>query len=142
MLQAYWLVPVLRVTHSLEIFADEMVYVGALSIFQIRNLLSLRDWTERARNWTTGKKIWDTTLSFLIPTVILVVIFSQIKAFFGYRFNLTHQLLNMSRMSSDITILMIIGSVPDYVQRFVKLYWLLNDKTAGRQPVFRWGTQP
>ena len=32
MLEAYWLVPVLRVTHTLEIFADEMVYAGALSL--------------------------------------------------------------------------------------------------------------
>jgi len=30
MISAYWLPPVLRVTHSLEIFADEMVYAGAL----------------------------------------------------------------------------------------------------------------
>jgi hypothetical protein len=30
MAQAYWLVPVLRLTHGLEIFADEMVYAGAL----------------------------------------------------------------------------------------------------------------
>jgi nitric oxide reductase large subunit len=30
MIQAYWLPMVLRVTHGLEIFADEMVYAGAL----------------------------------------------------------------------------------------------------------------
>ncbi len=30
MMYAYWLAPVLRVTHSLEIFVDEMVYAGAL----------------------------------------------------------------------------------------------------------------
>jgi nitric oxide reductase large subunit len=30
MLQAYWLPTVLRVTHGLEIFADEIVYAGAL----------------------------------------------------------------------------------------------------------------
>jgi hypothetical protein len=35
MLEAYWLVPVLRVTHSLEIFADEMVYAAAL-VFLLR----------------------------------------------------------------------------------------------------------
>lgn len=32
MLEAYWLVPVLRVTHTLEIFADEIVYAGALTL--------------------------------------------------------------------------------------------------------------
>jgi len=30
MLEAYWLPPTLRIVHSLEIFADEMVYAGAL----------------------------------------------------------------------------------------------------------------
>jgi hypothetical protein len=30
MLEAYWLPPVLRVTHSIEIFADEMIYTAAL----------------------------------------------------------------------------------------------------------------
>ena len=104
-------------------------FVLALSIFQIRNLLSLRDWVERARGWSTGKKIWDTAISFLIPTIILIVIFSQLKSFYGYRFNLTYQLINMSRMLTDITILMIVGSVPDYVQGFVKLFWLLSGKT-------------
>jgi hypothetical protein len=35
----------------------------------------------------------------------------------------------MSRMLTDITILMIVGSVPDYVQGFVKLFWLVSGKT-------------
>jgi hypothetical protein len=30
MMYAYWLAPVLRVTHTLEIFADEMLYAAAL----------------------------------------------------------------------------------------------------------------
>ena len=105
-----------------------LAFVLALSIFQIRNLLSLRKWRERARGWSTGRKIWDAAISFLIPTIILIVIFSQLKAFYGYRFNLTYQLINMSRMLADITILMIVGSVPDYVQGFVKLYWLVSGK--------------
>ena len=36
MLYAYWLPPILRITHGLEIFADEMVYTGAL-LFLLRN---------------------------------------------------------------------------------------------------------
>jgi CubicO group peptidase (beta-lactamase class C family) len=106
-----------------------LAFVLALSIFQIRNLLSLRGWVERARKWSTGKKIWDTAISFLIPTIILVVIFSQLKSFYGYRFNLSYQLINMSRMLTDITILMIVGSIPDYLQGFVKLFWLVSGKT-------------
>jgi len=38
MLYAYWLAPVLRVTHTLEIFAGEMVYTGALIILLSKNL--------------------------------------------------------------------------------------------------------
>ncbi len=106
-----------------------LAFVLALTIFQIRNLLSLRGWAERARGWSMRKKIWDTAISFLIPTIILVVIFSQLKTFYGYRFNLTYQLVMMSRTLTDITALMIIGSVPDYVQGFVKLFWLVSGKT-------------
>ena len=106
-----------------------LAFVLALTVFQTRNVLSLRSWVERARHWSTGKKIWDTAISFLIPTIILTVIFSQLKAFYGYRFNLTYQLLIMSRTLTDITILMIVGSLPDYVQGFVKLFWLASGKT-------------
>jgi CubicO group peptidase (beta-lactamase class C family) len=112
-----------------------LAFVLALSVLHIRNFLSLRGWTERARNWSTGKKIWDTAISFLIPTVILIVVFSQMKAFYGYRFNLTYQLVMMSRTLTDITILMVVGSVPDYVQGFVKLYWLVSGKTR-KETVF------
>jgi hypothetical protein len=52
------------------------------------------------------------------------------KAFYGYRFNLTYQLVMMSRTLTDITILMLVGSVPDYVQGFVKLFWLVSGKTT------------
>lgn len=111
-----------------------LVFVLALSIFQIRNLLSLRGWITRSRKWSTPKVIWDVALNLLIPTVILIVVFSQIKAYFGYRFNLTYQIITMSRMLSDITILMIIGSIPDYVQGLVKLYWLLSGTTRNIKP--------
>lgn len=106
-----------------------LAFVLALTVFQTRNLLSLRSWKERTRTWTLSKKLWDTAVSFLIPTIILIAVFGGIKAYYGYRFNLTYQLVNMSRMLTDITILMIIGSVPDYVQGFVKLFWLLSGKT-------------
>lgn len=106
-----------------------LVFVLGLSVFQVRNLLSLRNWIERARGWSTGRRIWDIAVSFLIPTVILILVFSGIKSYFGYRFNLTYQLINMSRMLTDIAILMIVGSVPDYVQGCVKLYWMMSGRT-------------
>jgi hypothetical protein len=106
-----------------------LAFVLALSIFQMRNLLSLRGWIARSRGWSTARVIWDVASNFLIPTIILILVFSQIKAYFGYRFNLTYQIINMSRMLGDITILMIVGSVPDYLQGLVKLYWMFRGKT-------------
>ena len=106
-----------------------LAFVLALSIFQLRNVLSLRGWINRSRTWSPPKKAWNVASNFLIPTVILVAVFSLIKNFFGYRFNLTYQILHMYSMLTDITILMLIGSVPDYMQGFVKLYWLVSGKT-------------
>lgn len=106
-----------------------LLFVLALSVFQVRNLLSLRGWVKRARKWSTRKKIWDTAISFIIPTIILVAVFSGLKAFFGYRFNLTYQVVNMTHTLTDIAVLMFVGSVPDTLQGFVKLYWLVSGKT-------------
>ena len=106
-----------------------LAFVLALSIFQTRNLLSLRGWVKRARTWSPGKRVGDTAISFLIPTVILIVVFNQIKSFMGTRFNFTYQMIMMTRTLPDIAILMVLGSVPDYVQGFVKLFWLVKGKT-------------
>lgn len=107
-----------------------LAFVLALSALHIRNFLSLRGWRERARNWSTGRKIWDTAVSFIIPTIILIVVYTQLKAFYGYRFNLTYQIVMMFRTLPDISVLMIVGSVPDYVQGFVKSYWLVGGKAT------------
>jgi len=106
-----------------------LTFVLALTVLHTRNFLSLRTWIKRARNWSVGKKIWDTVISFLIPTVILFIVYSQVKAFMGTRFNFTYQMIAMSRMLPDIFILMIVGSIPDYIQGFVKLFWLVSGKT-------------
>ena len=105
------------------------LFVLALSALHVRNFRALRGWTERAKGWSTLRKVWDVAVSFLIPTMILLVVFSQIKAFYGYRFNLTYQLIIMSRTLGDIAVLMLVGSVPDYVQGLVKLVWVLQGKT-------------
>lgn len=107
-----------------------LAFVLALIVLHVRNFLALRGWTERARNWSTGKKIWDTAISFLIPTIILIVVFAQVRAFMGTRFNLTYQIVMMFRTLPDISVLMLVGSVPDYVQGFVKLYWLVSGKVT------------
>ena len=107
-----------------------LIFVLGLGIFQARNLLSLRGWRERARGWSTGRKLLDAGISFLIPTVILIVVFSQIRGFFGYRFNLTYQMTTMAITLTDITILMVLGSLPDYVQGVTKLFWWAGGKSS------------
>jgi CubicO group peptidase (beta-lactamase class C family) len=118
-----------------------LIFVLALSIFQVRNLLSLRGWSERARSWSTGKKIWDTAISFLIPTIILVFVFSQVKAFMGPRFNFTYQMITMFRTLPDIGVLMVLGSVPDYIQGFIKLYWFVRWDMPKTQNAIQWSAQ-
>jgi hypothetical protein len=36
----------------------------------------------------------------------------------------------MARTLPDITIIMILGSIPDYVQGFIKLFWALTRKNT------------
>jgi hypothetical protein len=106
--------------------------VLGLILLSIKNFRDLATWKKRSQSWSTGKRIWDVAISFIIPTVILVVVFWQIKGFFGTRFNWTYQILLMFRTLPDIAILMIVGSVPDYIQGFIKLYWALNRKKKTR----------
>lgn len=106
------------------------IFVLVLSALHVHNFRALRGWTEHAKQWSTLRKVWDVSVSFIIPTMTLFVVFSQIKAFYGYRFNLTYQLIIMSRTLGDIAVLMFVGSVPDYVQGFMKLYWLVSGKTC------------
>ncbi len=103
-----------------------LALVLALCALHTWNIYHLRGWRERARQWSPLKRAWDVAVSFIIPTVILIVVFTQIKAFWGDRFNLTYQLRVMFRTLTDISILMIVGSVPDYAQGLVKLIWALR----------------
>jgi CubicO group peptidase (beta-lactamase class C family) len=115
--------------------------VLVLGFFQLRNLLSLRGWRERAGTWSTGKKAWGVAISFLIPTLILVVVFNRVQAFMGYRFNFTYQMVTLFRTLPDIAVLMVLGSVPDYVQGFVKLYWLLSGFITKTKPAIQWSAR-
>lgn len=107
-----------------------LVLVLGLITLQTFNFLKLSKWRERAQNWSVIKIIWEVAISFLIPTIILVVVFSQVKGFFGTRFNWSYQILMMFRALPDISVLMIVGSVPDYIQGFIKLYWAINQKKS------------
>jgi CubicO group peptidase (beta-lactamase class C family) len=108
-------------------------FVALLSLFHLRNMLALRGWAGRARGWSARRRAWDIALSFLIPTLILVIVFSQVKAFFGDRFNLTFQMLMMFRTLADISVLMVLGTLPDYAQGIAKL--VLWNREASKIPI-------
>jgi CubicO group peptidase (beta-lactamase class C family) len=104
--------------------------VGLLTLilifFQVRGLLRLRNWRERTQNLSKGKIAWDIALSFLIPTAIMVFVLTQVKAFYGYRFNLLPTLFMMRLVLPDVFLLMLSGVLPDYIQGVFKLVSLLR----------------
>ncbi len=103
--------------------------VLGLILLSIKNFRDLTTWKTRSQNWSTGKLIWDVAISFIIPTAIMVIVFWQVKGFFGTRFNWTNQIIMMFRTLPDISILMVFGSIPDYVQGFIKLFWALRGRS-------------
>ena len=98
------------------------LFVLALSVLHTRNFLALRNWRERVRKFSPAKRAWDVAISFLIPTIILGVVFWQVSGFYGNRFNLWTNLAYMRLGLPDVFILMIIGTVPDYLQGVIKLF--------------------
>ena len=92
-----------------------------LSIMHTHNFIRLRSWRERAQSMSKRKRLTDIGLSFLIPTVILVIILSQVRAFYGDRFNLWPTLVGMPRIIPDVFILMLVAAIPDYVQGIIKI---------------------
>jgi len=100
--------------------------VLVLILLHTFNFRRLRGWPARARAMSPAKKTLDVAISFIIPTVILLIIFSQMRAFFGYRFNLGTNLVMMRYTLPDVFVLMIVGTIPDYVQGGVKLTWALR----------------
>ncbi len=109
-----------------------LAFVLALGAFQTFNVIALRGWRERARAWSPARRAWDVAVSFLIPSVILAVVFWQVQGFFGYRFNLTYQLRTMGDTLPDISLLCLLGTVPDYAQGVVKLIWLVGSGHPSR----------
>jgi CubicO group peptidase (beta-lactamase class C family) len=94
----------------------------------IRNFWVLRSWRERTRKLSSLRLFLDIAFSFLIPTVILVVIFTQLKAFYGHRFNLVYTVAYLPFVMPDVFLLLLVGIFPDYVQGFIKLFLLGKEK--------------
>ncbi|MBN1372656.1 MAG: beta-lactamase family protein [Anaerolineaceae bacterium] len=107
------------------------LFVLALSVLHTRNFLALRYWRERVRKFSPAKRAWDVAISFLIPTVILGVVFWQVSSFYGNRFNLWTNLAYLRLGLPDVFILMIIGTVPDYLQGVIKLFLRQGNSKEG-----------
>jgi hypothetical protein len=94
--------------------------VLGLLILHIINFSKLRGWRTRVASYSKGRQIWDIVISFLIPVVITVVVISQIKNFYGNRFNLLTSLAYMRLGLPDLFILMLVGTFPDLTQGVIK----------------------
>lgn len=107
------------------------ILVIALLVMHGRSFYRLfNGWSEKASGRSPLKLAWDVAFSFLLPTLILIVVFSQVGAFYGNRFNLYTSLAYMRYGLPDIFFLMLVGTVPDYTQGVIKLYWAIRRKDA------------
>jgi CubicO group peptidase (beta-lactamase class C family) len=104
--------------------------VLAVLILHTRNFLGLRGWRARAQSMSVARRASDVAISFIIPTAILIVIFWQVSSFWGNRFNLLTNLAYMRLGLPDVFILMLVGTIPDYVQGGIKVF-LSFGKTRG-----------
>jgi len=105
-------------------------FVLLLVILAVRNFAALPGWRKRAQHMTPARRAWDVAISFIIPTAILLVVFSQLKAFYGYRFNLLTNLVNFRLVMPDVFVLTLVGTLPDYIQGIIKLFWVLTGQAS------------
>jgi CubicO group peptidase (beta-lactamase class C family) len=102
-----------------------------LAVFQGWQLWRLLSWRRRALS--AARRAADIGLNFAIPTAITGLVIWQVAGFFGDRFNLAQQAAAMFRVLPDIGLLIVLGTLPDYLQGLVKLAWLLRGAfSAGR----------
>jgi CubicO group peptidase (beta-lactamase class C family) len=103
-----------------------LALVLALLIFQAWQVWHLRTWRERAAAMSPLRRALDIALNLIIPTTILGVILWQLAGFFDYRFNLLYQASMLFKVLPDIGILMLVGTLPDYAQGLIKLWWVMR----------------
>ena len=101
------------------------ILVAGLVILHSRNFFDLfHNWRTRFPTYSRLKKVVDIAISFLIPTAILIFIYTQVSAFYGNRFNLFTTFANIAFGLPDVLVLMIVGISFDYVQGFIKLLFI------------------
>jgi CubicO group peptidase (beta-lactamase class C family) len=96
--------------------------------FMIRSLLKLPKWKEKVASMSRGKLIRDVGLHFLIPTVITIIIASQVVKIFGDRFNPSVIPQVMVQMLPDMGLWLLVGTLPDYGMGIYKLVGVLPRK--------------
>jgi hypothetical protein len=96
--------------------------VLGLVVLHTRNFLALRGWRKRIGALSPARQALDVAISFLIPTLILVIVYSQVQAFYGERFNPLTSLVYFGKGLPDVFILMLVGILPDYLQGLIKLF--------------------
>ncbi len=107
-----------------------LLVLGLIAL-HTRNFLALRGWKQR--NFSPLKRTFDVAISFIIPTVIMIVVFWQVGNFYGDRFNFWINLAYFRFGLPDVFILMIIGTLPDYLQGFIKIFlWRQIGETPTR----------
>jgi CubicO group peptidase (beta-lactamase class C family) len=104
--------------------AGFVVTVGLM----VRSLRQLPKWKEKAALMSRSNLIWEIGSHFLIPTLILIVIASQVVKIFGDRFNpnLIPQVLLQTL--PDMGLWMLVGTLPDYGMGIYKLVSVLHKK--------------
>jgi CubicO group peptidase (beta-lactamase class C family) len=110
-----------------------LAIVLVLAAFQGWQLWQLRSWRWRARVMNRRRRAVDIGLNFAIPTMITSVVIWQVAGFFGDQFNLVQQTAMLFRWLPDIGMLIVVGTVPDYLQGIVKLVWLLRGLPSAGQ---------
>lgn len=101
-----------------------------LSVWNFRQLFN--GWVDRMRLLSPFKKGFDVALSFIIPTAILLIVLSQVRAFFGYRFNLVTTVTQFPSSLPDIFLLMLVSTLFDYIQGIIKIVWIVMGKTKAK----------
>jgi CubicO group peptidase (beta-lactamase class C family) len=113
-----------------------LVLVLALIALHTWNFYQLRTWPARAQKMTLLRLIWDVAISFLLPSIIMTVVIIQVKAFYGYRFNPVVQMQQVFRMIPEVSLLILMGTLPDIVQGLIKLYWVVSGRVRPTRKPF------
>jgi CubicO group peptidase (beta-lactamase class C family) len=110
------------------------VLVLALTVLHVRNFIHLfTGWNRVFWNLPRQEQFLDVSLNFIIPTIILWIIFSQMQAFFGYRFNLLTNLAQFHYSLPDVFILMLVGAAADYTQGLIKVMKIIRRRFTPRR---------